>query len=378
MPPSIAREPTPDWLNKKNHPALANPQAGDAGRVTGSKPLMPTLQPSVGTAMAQKMSNVHVAAPAAAPAPSASATAAPACGNAAGMEKSGPSASTIGEETDEESEHELTPEEQKNDEHVKNVEAVIAAAEAAGFTFGKTKWVAAETFVNNKEIFDDAGVDVTECVFEGRKEISLNQVKSKLAELRKAAVEQSAVGHYAGGLSQEPIGEEEEDEVVYSDDEYSGLSKQTLDAKKEQLEIDLAVAEKKKEVDPIRIAFRKFNKELITLKGSLAYDGKAQELTVIRDYYDERYFEKDFVENLSVWQLKYMSDMFLAEIEKRELPRTIKDLKKNLTKVKSALQDIKFEQIRKQEDKKSKRTKKRAAAAIADAIGTPKGKRARR
>ena len=72
MPPSIAREPTPDWLNKKNHPA-AFPQAGDAGRVTGSKPLMPTLQPSVGTAMAQKMSNVHVAAPAAAPAPSASA-----------------------------------------------------------------------------------------------------------------------------------------------------------------------------------------------------------------------------------------------------------------------------------------------------------------
>ena len=187
------------------------------------------------------------------------------------------------------------------------------------------------------------------------------------------------IGLYAGGLSQEPIGEEEEDEVVYSDDEYSGLSKQTLDAKKEQLEIDLAVAEKKKEVDPIRIAFRKFNKELITLKGSLAYDGKAQELTFIRDYYDERYFKKkEFVQSLSVWQLKYMSDMFLAEIEKRELPRTIKDLKKNLTKVKSALQDIKFEQIRKQEDKKSKRTKKRAAAAIADAIGTPKGKRARR
>ena len=183
---------------------------------------------------------------------------------------------------------------------------------------------------------------------------------------------------YAGGLSQEPIGEEEEDEVVYSDDEYSGLSKQTLDSKKEQLEIDLAVAEKKKTVDPIRIAFRQFNKELITLKGSIGYDGKAQELKMIRDYYNERYFEKDFVENLSVWQLKYMSAMFLAEIEKRELPATISDLKKNLRKVKSALEDIKFEQIRKQEDKKSKRTKKRAAAAIADAIGTPKGKRARR
>ena len=99
---------------------------------------------------------------------------------------------------------------------------------------------------------------------------------------------------------------------------------------------------------------------------------------MIRDYYNERYFEKDFVENLSVWQLKYMSAMFLAEIEKRELPATISDLKKNLRKVKSALEMIKLERMRKAEDKKSDRVQKRAAAAIADAIGTPKGKRARR
>ena len=69
------------------------------------------------------------------------------------------------DETDEESEHELTPEEQANADHIAHVNSVIAAAEAAGFTFGKTKWVAAETFVNNKKIFDDAGVDVTECVY---------------------------------------------------------------------------------------------------------------------------------------------------------------------------------------------------------------------
>ena len=99
---------------------------------------------------------------------------------------------------------------------------------------------------------------------------------------------------------------------------------------------------------------------------------------MIRDYYNERYFEKDFVDSLSVWQMQYMEAMWKAEIEKRMLPATIKDIKKNLTLVKSALHEIKFEQIRKQEDKKSKRTKKRAAAAIADAIGTPKGKRARR
>ena len=194
MPPSIAREPTPDWLNKKNHPA-AFPQAGDAGRVTGSKPLMPTLQPSIGTAMAQKMSNVHVAAPAATPAaPSGSAS-----GTAEKPAAASKHALDDEDETDED-EEQLSPEEQKNDEHVKNVEAVIAAAEAAGFTFGKTKWVAVETFFNNKEIFDDAGVHVTECVFEGRKEISLNQVKSKLAELRAAAQQAAAIAVH-GGMS---------------------------------------------------------------------------------------------------------------------------------------------------------------------------------
>ena len=186
MPPPISKEPTPDWLNKKNHPA-AFPQAGSAGGVTGSKPLMPTLQPSVGTAMAQKIGGIQVAEAAAAlepAAPSGSASSGPA---------GEPAAAAAGvsdeDETDEESEHELTPEEQKNDDHIAHVNSVIAAAEAAGFTFGKTKWVAAETFVNNKDTFDNAGVDVTECVFEGRKEISLNQVKSKLAELRKAAEE---------------------------------------------------------------------------------------------------------------------------------------------------------------------------------------------
>ena len=98
--------------------------------------------------------------------------------------------------------------------------------------------------------------------------------------------------------------------------------------------------------------------------------GKAKELKMIRDYYNERYFEEEFTESLSVWQLKYMSDMFLAEIEKRALPAEIKDLKKHLGKVKSALRDIKFEQMEKQDAKKSDKTKKRAQAAV-DAIGTP-------
>ena len=306
MPPSIAREPTPDWLNKKNHPA-AFPQAGDAGRgrVTGSKPLMPTLQPSIGTAMAQKMSNVHVAAPAAAPAPSASATAAPACGNAAGMEKSGPSASTIGEETDEESEHELTPEEQKNDEHVKNVEAVIAAAEAAGFTFGKTKWVAAETFVNNKEIFDDAGVDITECVFEGRKEISLNQVKSKLAELRAAAEEkkrQQAMvpkqDESQFDFDESESDEEGEGEEKEEDEDYTALTEAQLNARVAEMKTDLAIKMKQHDVGPVKAVLREYKDALKTDK-DLDRDEmltRKQKCIIIKTYFTEDLRAKEYDE----------------------------------------------------------------------------------
>jgi len=286
----------------------------------------------------------------------------------------------IGEEEDDEEEEDLTPEEKTKFEHIKKVEAVIAAAEGAGFTFSeRTRWLAAEAYVNNKKLFDDAGVDITECIKPGFKAINSKRVNEKIAALKRA--EEAAVTTYKGGLSQEAIGDEEEEEdeeVVYSDDEYDGLSKQTLDSKKEQIEIDLAVAEKKETVDPVRIAFRQFNKELITLKGSLEYDGKEKELTMIRDYYNERYFENEFVESLSVWQMQFMAAMWNAEIEKRVLPSTIKDLRKNLRKVKSALQDIKMEQMQKQEDKKSDKTKKRTQAAIANAIGTPQGKRARR
>jgi hypothetical protein len=78
-----------------------------------------------------------------------------------------------------------------------------------------------------------------------------------------------------------------------------------------------------------------------------------------------------------VWQLNYMSAMFLAEVERKELPMTILSHKKNLRKVKSALEMIQLEAMRKAEDKKSSKTKKRKEAAIEAKIGTP-GKRARR
>ena len=374
MPPSIAREPTPDWLNKKNHPA-AFPQAGDAGRVTGSKPLMPTLQPSVGTAMAQKMSNVHVAAPA----PSASATAAPACGNAAGMEKSGPSASTIGEETDEESEHELTPEEQKNDEHVKNVEAVIAAAEAAGFTFGKTKWVAAETFVNNKEIFDDAGVHVTECVFEGRKEISLNQVKSKLAELRAAAEERKRQQAMVPKQDEsqfdfdESGSEEERKDEKEEEGEFAALSEAQLNARVAEMKTDLAIKMKQHDVGPVKAVLREY-KDALKSDKDLDRDEmltRKQKCIIIKTYFTEDLRAKKF----SVFQYQMLSELCAAEVTKKRLPDEIDSLEKKIEKAEEARNTLVTKRAITNAANAISRRKKREADAVSTALGTPTSKR---
>ena len=254
------------------------------------------------------------------------------------MEKSGPSASTIGEETDEESEHELTPEEQKNDEHVKNVEAVIAAAEAAGFTFGKTKWVAAETFVNNKDTFDDAGVDITECVFEGRKEISLNQVKSKLAELRAAAEEkkrqqamvpkqdESQFDFDESESEEEGEGEEEED-----DEDYTALSEAQLNARVAEMKTDLAIKMKQHDVGPVKAVLREYKDALKSDKG-LTRDEmltRKQKCIIIKTYFTEDLREKEYDE----FQYQMLSELCAAEVTKKRLPDEIDSLEKKIEKV---------------------------------------------
>ena len=54
MPPPISKEPTPDWLNKKNHPALANPQG--AAIDESMKP--PVRQQSTTSALGAKIKRV--------------------------------------------------------------------------------------------------------------------------------------------------------------------------------------------------------------------------------------------------------------------------------------------------------------------------------
>ena len=377
MPPSIAREPTPDWLNKKNHPA-AFPQAGSAGGVTGSKPLMPTLQPSVGTAMAQKIGGMQVAEAAAAlepAAPSGSASSGPA-GEPAAASKH---ALDDEDETDED-EEQLTPEEQKNDDHIAHVNSVIAAAEAAGFTFGKTKWVAAETFVNNKEIFDDAGVDVTECVFEGRKEISLNQVKSKLAELRAAAEErkrqqamvpkqdESQFDFDESESEEEGEGEEEED-----DEDYTALTEAQLNARVAEMKTDLAIKMKQHDVGPVKAVLREYKDALKTDK-SLTRDEmltRKQKCIIIKTYFTEDLREKKF----SVFQYQMLSEMCAAEVTKKRLPDEIDSLEKKIEKAEEARNTLVTKRAITNAANAISRRKKREADAVSTALGTPTSKR---
>ena len=378
MPPSIAREPTPDWLNKKNHPA-AFPQAGSAGGVTGSKPLMPTLQPSVGTAMAQKIGGMQVAEAAAAlepAAPSGSASSGPA-GEPAAASKH---ALDDEDETDEESEHELTPEEQKNADHIAHVNSVIAAAEAAGFTFGKTKWVAAETFVNNKDTFDDAGVDITECVFEGRKEISLNQVKSKLAELRKAAEEkkrqqamvpkqdESQFDFDESESEEEGEGEEEED-----DEDYTALSEAQLNARVAEMKTDLAIKMKQHDVGPVKAVLREY-KDALKSDKSLTRDEmltRKQKCIIIKTYFTEDLREKEYDE----FQYQMLSELCAAEVTKKRLPDEIDSLEKKIEKAEEARNTLVTKRAITNAANAISRRKKREADAVSTALGTPTSKR---
>ena len=275
----------PEWLSAAEADLKAKRTAGLATAAADlhavgavAAPPKPSLQPSGTSQLAAAMSSTHVGAPAAAAAVPFGKHRTAATVSATG----GDSVGGIGEEeTDEESDDELNEEQQEKVAHVKKVEVVIADAKAAGFTFSnQTGWSAAEAYVNYQHLFDEAGVNITECVKEGKKQINLKQVEEKLAELR-AAVEEAAVAPYAGGLSQELIGEsesEEEEEEEESEDEFNGLSKQTLESKKEQLEIDIGVAEAKKDDGrfggPVKIAHRKFNKELVSFKNSPVYDAK--------------------------------------------------------------------------------------------------------
>lgn len=254
MPPPISKEPTPDWLDKKNHPALANPLAGSAGvrpTYTGPKPTL-GLQPSLGTAMAQKMSNVSVAAPAAAPAPSA-----------AGSASSGPPAAKTtaddsdDSDTDEDEEVDTRTDEQKQQDEIANaISTEIARVESSGYKFHDgTRWAAVAAYLDAKDLFDEVNEDITSCAVGDKKKISLANVNKKIADLRAAAEEkqeQQAMVPLEHNESQFNFDDEDEDEGEEEEqdaEDITGFTEQKLNARISEMKTDLAIKEKQMRPD---------------------------------------------------------------------------------------------------------------------------------
>ena len=126
-----------EWLA-----AAAAHQAATAGLATAAAdpsavgaalaPPKPSLQPSVSTAMR----GMHVAAAGGA-APAAAEALPPAADRSSGADDAAARKNALDDEdTDDDEDDELSPEEQEKADHIANINSVIAAAEAAGFSFG--------------------------------------------------------------------------------------------------------------------------------------------------------------------------------------------------------------------------------------------------
>ena len=219
-PPPIAREPTPDYLNKKNHPALANqlanhPTAAAPGAAAALIPIR-----SASSKLVEQMSSAAVSpasaeadAGASVPAGPASSADAPAAG--------AKSAEAIESESESDAEDDTRTDEQKEKaELVENINKVVACAKAQGYTFiRRSETTAVATFLDEKALFDDEGLDITICANE-KKKISLNSVNKKIAELRAAEEEKRKTGQLVvGGESQFDFGSEGEENEPKPEDE---------------------------------------------------------------------------------------------------------------------------------------------------------------
>ena len=183
MPPPISKEPTPDWLNKKNHPALANPLAGAAGRGRSSLPLQPSRKPSAATAAANQLGGMGIA----------SQGEAGTDGTAAGgpLQRSGASEDTLieGDEDDE-----------IRAAHIKDLryEAIDV-----GYT-KELRHDAIHFFLDNKTDFVKAGITFFECQNSGG-QITVTSLTKALKDSKKSrgivetsmATTRSRQGHMA-------------------------------------------------------------------------------------------------------------------------------------------------------------------------------------
>ena len=223
-------------------------------------------------------------------------------------------------------------------------------------------------------------MDVTECVFEGRKEISLNQVKSKLAELRAAAEEkkrQQAIAVHGGGMSQ-AFDDDSEDEKSQSGDEmsedgYDSMSKAQLNARIAEMKTDLAIKMKQHDVGPVKAVLREY-KDALKSDKDLDRDEmltRKQKCIIIKTYFTEDLRAKEYDE----FQYQMLSELCAAEVTKKRLPDEIDSLEKKIEKAEEARNTLVTKRAITNAANAISRRKKREADAVSTALGTPTSKR---
>ena len=386
-PPKDDDDTPPAWLdkaaamlNKSAGPSANNPPAAAPGAVAAA--LLPIR--SASSQLVEQMSGVGVSpAPAAAdagasvPAGPASSAAAPAVGAT--------SAEAIKSDSESEEEDDRTDEQKAKDKLAEDIAAEIARVEAAGFTFSKaTKWAAASAYLDAKALFDEEGLDITDCANE-KKKISDAAVRAKIAELRAAEEEYRAAGQLvpAAGESQFIIGsdgedeeEEEEEEEESGDEDWSGYTIAQLTVELGQITAELALKKELAALGPVNSVLKKWNQVLKDQKKTMPieeYRGLKSEITVMKDYFTTDIRQQGF----NPKQYQMLSEMAAAEVEKAKLPGEIKVATKKVKGLEAAVEDI----ILKNEQEKSmnhmSKVKKRAATLAMASTDTPKKRKKR-
>lgn len=334
------------------------------------------LQPSVGTALASAFSSASVSAPA----PSPSLSASTAVSGTAVAASSARASSLSGSDTDED-EPALTPEEQEKHDLVNNINEVIARVKAAGFTFsGKIETAVVAAFLDAKDVFDAANIDITDCANTSRK-ISKRAVDVKAAELREvirletaeAAVEAAVAAGQGGDMSQAldiMLEEEEESDGAESEVSYDTMSKPQLEARKANLTKEIAFSKAKLSRKPRTLAYQELKAAMLAAGAEYGekYEEHQEEFEKMKKYWFANWMNNQW-EPFTVYQMEFFMKMLEAEIETRKLPAFISESEEELTKINNEIQQINFDEFQAKERKREAKLARAAEQDVARRLG---------
>ena len=185
--------------------------------------------------------------------------------------------------------------------NVNRVNAKIAELrKAAGYIFGgKSETAAAAMYLDDKKIFDDAGVDITSCAKGSKKKISLGSVSDKIKELRKlveekkrqqAMVPAQGESQFEFGSDNDEEEEEEKSETEEDAEDYTTYNEAQLDASIARMKAELAVATKQHVVGPVKVVLKKYNQALNDEKKTIERDEylrRKKEINDVKEYFTE-------------------------------------------------------------------------------------------